>query len=304
MSNAPAAGNALDVLEHLSRHAEPLPAAAIARDLCLPRSSVYHLLKVLHARGYVTHYVEERRFGLGQAAYELGSAYQRQAPLARLARTPVRRLVDQTGRNAHFATLDGRDVVYLLEERAPGQPTLVTDVGVRLPAHLTASGIAMLAGLHATQLRALYPDRDCFAQRNGIGPRSLAELRTVIARTRTDGYAREDGTVTPELSSVAVAVLDRARRPLAAVAVTFRSAESDEAQVTALVVRVRAAADDIARRLSPPSTVSRGARRTRTVRAGERPLVHRRRALAARVPGAGASAGEAKLLEGVGQPAT
>ena len=38
----------------LSRHAEPLPAASIARDLGLPRSSVYHLLKVLHSRGFVT----------------------------------------------------------------------------------------------------------------------------------------------------------------------------------------------------------------------------------------------------------
>ena len=132
MSNAPAAGQALDVLEHLSRHAEPVPAASIARDLGLPRSTAYHLLSVLQARGYVTHYVEERRFGLGQAAYELGSAYQRQAPFARLARGRMRRLVDQCGRNAHFATLDGRDVIYLLEERAPGQPMLVTDVGVRL----------------------------------------------------------------------------------------------------------------------------------------------------------------------------
>ena len=86
MSNAPAAANALDVLEHLSRHAEPVPAASVARDLGLPRSSVYHLLKVLAGRGYVTHYPEERRFGLGPAAYELGSAYQRQAPLARVAR--------------------------------------------------------------------------------------------------------------------------------------------------------------------------------------------------------------------------
>ena len=147
MSNAPAAAHALDVLEHLSRHAEPVPAASIARDLGLPRSSVYHLLRVLHARGYVTHYVEERRFGLGQSAYELGSAYQRQAPLARVARAAMRRLVDQVGRNAHFATLDGRDVIYLLEERAAGQPMLVTDVGVRLPAHLTASGLAMLSAL-------------------------------------------------------------------------------------------------------------------------------------------------------------
>ena len=187
MSNAPAAAHALDVLEHLSRHAEPLPAASIARDLGLPRSSVYHLLKVLHGRGYVTHYVEERRFGLGQAAYELGSAYQRQAPLARVARAAMRRLVDQCGRNAHFATLDGRDVIYLLEERAPGQPMLVTDVGVRLPAHLTASGLAMLSALPATQVRALYPDRAAFVQRSGGGPRSLARA---AQRPRADADRR------------------------------------------------------------------------------------------------------------------
>ncbi|WP_323096261.1 IclR family transcriptional regulator [Intrasporangium sp. YIM S08009] len=251
MSNAPAAANALDVLEHLSRHAEPVPAASIARDLGLPRSSVYHLLKVLLERGYVTHYVEERRYGLGQAAYELGSAYQRQAPLARVARGPMRRLVDRSGRNAHFATLDGRDVIYLLEERAPGQPMLVTDVGVRLPAHLTASGLAMLAALPGTQVRALYPDRAAFAQRHGTGPRSLAELRSVLTRARADGHAREEGTVTPDLSSVAVPVLGRGGRPLAAIAVTFRTAEGSPEHVADLVARARSAADDVARRLSP-----------------------------------------------------
>lgn len=250
MGNAPAAANALDVLEHLSRHAEPLPAASIARDLGLPRSSVYHLLKVLHGRGYVSHYVEERRFGLGSAAYELGSAYQRQAPLARLARAPMRRLVDQCGRNAHFATLHSRDVIYLLEERAPGQPTLVTDVGVRLPAHLTATGLAMLAALPASQVRALYPDRVSFVQRHGAGPQSLAELRSLLARARTDGHAREDGTVTPDLSSVAVPVLDRTGHPLAAIAVTFRSEEAP-VQAESLVSRARVTAAEITRRLAP-----------------------------------------------------
>lgn len=251
MAHASAAANAIDVLELLSRHAEPMPAAAIARDLGLPRSSVYHLLKVLHGRGYVSHYPEERRYGLGQAAYELGSAYQRQAPMARIARGPMRRLVDQVGRNAHLATLDGRDVIYLLEERAPGQPMLVTDVGVRLPAHLTASGLAMLAALPASQVRALYPDRAAFVQRNGNGPRSLTELRSLLARTRTAGHAREDSTVTPDLSSVAVPVVDRAGRPLAAVAVTFRSEDGTPEHVAELVSKASYAAEDVTRRLNP-----------------------------------------------------
>ena len=199
MANAPAAGQALDVLALIARHGEPVPAAAIARDLGLPTSSVYHLLAVLVDRGYVRHLPEERRYGLGLASYELGSAYQRQAPLERMARGTMDRLADATGHNAHLAVLHGRDVLYVIEQRAPGRPLLVTDVGVRLPAVLTASGLAMLAPLPAAQVRALYPDRAALVQRDGRGPTSTTQLRSQLQAVRQRGHAVEDGLVTPGL---------------------------------------------------------------------------------------------------------
>ena len=215
MPNAAAAGQALAVLQHIARHPEPVPAAAIARDLGLPRSSVYHLLAVLRREGFVTHLPEERRYGLGVAAFELGSAYTRQEPLQRIARPVLARLVDATTHNAHLAVLHGRDVLYVVEERAAGRPPLVTDVGVRLPAHLTASGLAMLAALPPAQVRALFPSRAAFVQRHGIGPGSLPALRQELTRVRRDGFAHEDGSVTPVFASVASAVLDHSGHPVA-----------------------------------------------------------------------------------------
>ena len=85
MDPNPAVAHALDVLQLLARHTEPMPAAAIARDLGLPRSSTYRILMTLADRGFVSHLRESGRFGLGAAAYELGSAYRRQAPLQRIA---------------------------------------------------------------------------------------------------------------------------------------------------------------------------------------------------------------------------
>ena len=64
-------------------------------------------------------------------------------------------------------------ILDVIEERVPGRPSLVTDVGVRLPATLTASGLALLAALPAPQVRALYPDASAFVQRHGTGPTSL-----------------------------------------------------------------------------------------------------------------------------------
>ena len=249
MANAPAASQALAVLRLLARHTEPVPASAIARDLDLPRSSVYHLLTALTDQGFVVHLPEERRYGLGVAAFELGSAYTRQAPLQRMARQSLVLLVDATKHNAHLAVLHGRDVLYVIEERAPGRPPLVTDVGVRLPSQLTASGLAMLASLPPQQVRALFPSRDAFVQRHGLGPMTLSGLRALLVRVRRDGFAAENGTVTPEFASVAAAVLDHVGHPVAGIAVTYPVSEVTEDQRQAMVEHVIRTATDLTRRV-------------------------------------------------------
>lgn len=250
MPNAPAATQALSVLKLLARQAAPMPAAAIARELGLPRSSVYHLLAVMRDEGFVVHLPEQRRYGLGVAAFELGSAYSRQEPLRWIALPALDRLVVATGHNGHFAVLHGRDVLYVIEERAPGRPSLVTDVGVRLPAQLTASGLAMLAALPAQQVRALFPSRQALVTRDGRGPTSITALRAILADARRDGYASEDGSVTPGFASVATAVLDHGGHPIAAVALTFRSGEVDGEGRRNLAAHVTRAASRISRRLA------------------------------------------------------
>jgi len=192
----PAAAQVLAILRYLARQPGPVPAAAISRDVRLPRSTTYHLLDTLEREGFVVHLPEERRYGLGLSSYELASGYSRQAPLQRIARVPLADLVDRTGHNAHLAVLHGREVIYLIEERAPGRPSLVTDVGVRLPAHLTASGRAILAEVPAAQIRALFPDPSAFVLRTEHGPTSISALRQLLVRTRRQGYAEEDEEVT------------------------------------------------------------------------------------------------------------
>ncbi|HET7474900.1 MAG TPA: IclR family transcriptional regulator [Dermatophilaceae bacterium] len=237
------------LLRFLAAQAAPMPAARIAASLGLPRSSVYHLLAVLRREGFVTHFREERRYGLGLASFELGSAYSRQAPLQRLARPVVARLVDTVGHNGHLGVLHGNEVLYLIEERAAGRPALVTEVGVRLPASLTASGLAMLSALPAAQVRALYPARAAFVRRHGAGPTSLAELRRLLVDVRRDGFAREDGQVTVGFASVAAPVRDHWGHPLAAVALTYASADVPPAERDRLAAAVLRSADDLSRRV-------------------------------------------------------
>lgn len=257
MANAEAAVRALALLKLLARHAAPVPAATIARELALPRSTVYHLLAVLRDAGFVTHLPEARRYGLGIAAHELGFAYGRQEPLRWVAGTVLARLVDVTTHSGHLAVLHGPDVLYLLEERAAGRPSLVTDVGVRLPAPVTASGLAMLAALPAAQVRALFPTRRALVQRHGVGPASIRELERLLAQVRRDGHAAEDGTVTRGFASVACAVLDHGGHPVAAVALTFPAAEVGPQARSVLAAQVGRAADRVARRVRGRATLDK-----------------------------------------------
>ena len=116
--------------------------------------------------GFVVHLADEHRFGLGVAAFEVGSGYSRQEPLQRIARRLLADLVDETGQSAHLAVLHGRDVLYVCRGARPGPPAAWSPTsGSGCPAHLTASGRAILAALPAAQVRALYPDRAAFVDR-------------------------------------------------------------------------------------------------------------------------------------------
>lgn len=245
MSQVPAATRTLRVLRFLASQPDPVALDRIARACDLPRSTAYHLVNAMIAEGFVVHLEDERRFGLGVAAFEVGSGFARQEPLQRIARRPLAALVDTTGYGGHLAVLHGRDVLYVIEERAPGRPPLVTDVGVRLPAHLTASGRAILMALPSSQVRALYPDRAAFVDRRGTGPTTLTGLRTVLSEARQRGFATEDGEVTDGLASVAAPVLDHNGHPVAAVALTFPHGTSADTAAGG----VQATARSLSRRL-------------------------------------------------------
>ena len=249
MPHVPAAARTIAVLRHLAAQSRPIPAAALARDLDLPRSSTYHLLATLEAERFVTHLEDEGTWALGPGAFELGQAYVHARPLARLARPVLHRLAHDTGIPAHLAVLDGREVVYVVTERPQQAPPLVVDVGVRLPAHLTASGRALLADQPLAQVRASFPDRASLPRRTDVGPRTPTELRRLLERVRADGVGREDGEIDERLASVAVAARDHAGRAEAAVTLTFVGAEHDDEARAGLARRAGEAARELTARL-------------------------------------------------------
>jgi len=268
----PAALRTLQILQTLGKAGSPMTAQGIATKLGLPRSSVYQILEVLEGQGFVVHFPEEKRWSLGVAAFELGTAYLRHDPLERFAQPLLNRLLNQVGQIAggfpavaQLGILDGSELLYLLKgstlanaQASLGSGTdvaVVTDVGVRLQAHLTASGRSMLALLSRQQFKALYPGgaETLLSLRTTAGPEKLRDLDATLKRDKEVGFSFELGEVTEGYGSFAAASTNHLGYPVAAFAVTFRTdrvtiEELNQIKVT-LARLVRQAALDLSKRL-------------------------------------------------------
>ena len=222
-SRVKSAERVLDVLDLLARRGVPMATMDISEALSLPKSTTHHLLNVMRERRFVSYWPDQRAWTLGVSAFEVGASYMRSGPLHRAGQRYMLALTNATNETSHLAVLQGTDVIYL-DKREPLTPgvRLVTEVGSRLPAHLTAVGRAILSRLDPEQLIAVY-DGYNWPSRTGTGPASLDELRPVLETVRQNGYAHEQGTTTSGIDCIASPVMTRDGRAVAALGVAYMS---------------------------------------------------------------------------------
>lgn len=250
-SDVPAATAVLRILRHLGDQSVPTRASAIARELDLPRSTVYKLIRVLQDEGFVMHFPEERGYTLSLRAMTLVADDRNDNRLARVAIPLLRRMVRglDVPVVAHLSVLASTDVVYRAKLESPRAPTLTTEIGVHLPAHLTATGRSMLALLPREQIRAFYPTDTSLVLRTGRGPTSRRALRELLADARDRGWAEERGEIATGLSAIGAAIVDHHQHPVASVGITFRAEAIDRGEWANVAARVITTANAIGMRV-------------------------------------------------------
>lgn len=242
MGQVPAARHTLRILTLLASIDVPISAARIRSELDLPRSTTYHLLKVMQEAGYVVRIQDENTYGLGLVAYSMANAYTQQQPLVKAGGKLIEAAAGSVSGSGHISRLSGSEIVYLHEVRAQGAVSLVTEIGVRLPATRTASGRSMLAYLPEVEARAVFAT----APIKGV---TLREFQEHLMAIRARGWEEEIEEVSRGQQTVAVPVLDHLARPAASLAVTFPTKRFDGAHITGLAHRLSDASDTLAARV-------------------------------------------------------
>lgn len=192
---------AIAVLDVLAAAGEELGTNEIARRTGINASTVSRLLATLADPGLVAHHGATGRYGLGIRILQLAGAARQTLDIRRLARPSLEDLAAVSGETATLSVPGEHDVMTLDFVQSPQSVRSVAEIGRNSVRHATAVGKVFLAHGGRTPHELAR-----FTEHTITDPAVLAdEVRRVAER----GWALSRGEREPDLTGVAVPVLDR-----------------------------------------------------------------------------------------------
>lgn len=226
----PGLSQGLAVLSMFSRKRTRISAPEIARELDLPRTTVFRILHTLMAMNFVCKDSDERHFRLGPAVLGAGFAFISSLDYVEVAQPILQKLRDATGWSAHMAIRDGTDIVYVARYAAHATVRSSVNIGSRLPVHATVMGRALSWDMDADDLHRLFGSEN-LQKYTEQTPSNVTALATLLAEDRARGYAFSQSFFERGVSSVAVPVRDAAGHVAASINVTSVDAYIDPARM-------------------------------------------------------------------------
>ena len=240
----------LQILRAFSRDRTELGAPDIAKELEIPRSTVFRLMQTLEYMGFLEKVKNSSDFRLGAGVLSLGFEFLASLEVTELARPVLEKLRDATGFSAHLVIRDGWDVVFVV--KAPAKTTFASSVniGTRLPAHGTILGRMLLADLSEVELIQVYPTGK-LTKFSDQTPTTLVDLTRVLEQDRARGYAISEAFFENGIGSIAAQVRDHTSRVVAAINVTYQDGTIDKSDVDGKHLKsVLQAAAELSRQLN------------------------------------------------------
>lgn len=195
----------LAILEAFGPQRRQMTLAEAAREAGLTRATARRCLLTLTEAGYLAH--DGKYFRPLPRLLRLGFAYLRADPLTEMAQAVLAGVRDAAGESVSLSILEDGDVLFVARSAVPRLVTDRVDVGARLPACCSASGLVLLAGLAPPALDA-WLARTRLVARTPRSPTDKAALRMTLDAVRQDGVAVNDEILETGLRALAVPVRD------------------------------------------------------------------------------------------------
>ena len=238
----PSLDRAFVVLDVLAQAGRGLSLAELGRSCDVPKSTLFRILVTLQEHHCVIWNAEERSYRLGSKLWELGSHFLGNSDLYQLAAKPMRELAEDSRETVFLGQLEDGQVIYLRRMESPRSVMVVQKLSQRVPAHCTATGVAMLAYLREGEVDDIL-DRHGMEAFNAGTVTDRTQLKTRLAMVRRQGYSIVDGEYNQDVLCMSVPVFNHTHRPIAAITVAMLSSQRPtEDRIAAITAQIKQSA--------------------------------------------------------------
>lgn len=198
---------------------EELSPAEVARCMNINRSTAFRFLVTMEQSGYLIK-TDNAKYRLGVKISSLGQVAHNRMELISLIHPFLVNLSEKTGESSHLAIMDDATHITFID-KSVGTLWLTMDVmiGYSKYAHLTGTGKAILA-YQSDQFINQYIRTASFEACTPNSIHDAVSLLRVLDAVRAQGYAIDNEEVESGLYCIAVPILSRDSKPIAAISLS------------------------------------------------------------------------------------
>lgn len=186
-------------------HEQPaMRVTDIAKELDLPKSTVSRLIQNLVAEEFLVKDTNSSRYLLGPAVFTLGGIYATSTHIFKEVTPVLTQVAYETKENVYISVLKDHNVIYVNKSLGPYYSEVSSEIGAKLPAHLTSSGKVLLAAKNETYINEMF-------KQNNLGDYSeqaIHQFKQEIAKIQEQKYSINSGLLKDDNYSLAVPVYD------------------------------------------------------------------------------------------------
>lgn len=225
----------LKLLERVAEAGGPLTLSQIAKRMDMTLPTAYRFLYTLQELGFMETDADRKSYRLTPKILKLGHGLFRTSEFWHTAHPYLVKASQEYGETFNLAILDGDQILYIDRVKTESILSVNLTIGSKLPAFCTSMGRVLLSRLPEEEMRT----RLRAAHRETFTPRTVTaipQLETIIRQVRRQGYAVNDGELSPELCSAAAPILNREGDAIAALNMAVHKARHDADYVESIMV--------------------------------------------------------------------
>jgi DNA-binding IclR family transcriptional regulator len=236
---------ALHVFELLSHHKEGLIVSQIAKELEVPRNSIFRICSTLREQGYIQYYRDTQQVTLTKKLFSIGYRALADDNIVQIAHDPMRALRDDIKETVLIGSLMEKEGAVLEEIAGLHHFNFRVERGARFYLHCTAPGKAMLAHLSKAEQAKIIDNLE-LTRFNENTITSKLKLIEQLDAIRQSGIAYDFAEQIEGCHCIAAPIMDQYGYPVAAIWITGPSSRLLLEDFPTLGARVKQAADEVA----------------------------------------------------------